>query len=147
MHFKPILKSELPDVLTVVKQGLFEHINDVFGWDDDFQRQRLHSEYEISWFHWIYANQNKIGLVCFKPYSEAYHVHLLLVFPEYRQQKYGEMAMRKIQAQALNERCKKITLSSFSKNTAALSFYAHLGYEVVENEGDFVSLSLELSFK
>ncbi|WP_202603682.1 GNAT family N-acetyltransferase [Vibrio toranzoniae] len=145
MKFVPVQKSEFSDVFAVVKQGLFEHVDSVFGWDDDYQLQRLKSEYDLSWFQWVYSNSQKVGLICFKPYDDAYHIHLLLVFPEYRQQMYGKAAMIKVQDFAFKENCKRITLSSFSRNSAALSFYKQLGYEVVESEKDFVSLSLELA--
>ncbi|MGF1685052.1 GNAT family N-acetyltransferase [Photobacterium minamisatsumaniensis] len=145
MKFVPVQNGEFFEVFAVVKQGLFEHIDSVFGWEDDFQRQRLESEYRLKWFHWIFSNDVRVGLVCFRPYDDAYHIHLLLVFPEYRQQRYGKTAMVKVHNQALDEKCKRITLSSFSRNTVVLSFYERLGYEVVENEEDFVSLSLNLA--
>ncbi len=56
----------------------------MFGWDDDFQRERLTNEYEPHWFSWILAEGERVGLLCCKPYDDALHVHLLIIFPVIR---------------------------------------------------------------
>nr|SHO12083.1 Histone acetyltransferase HPA2 [Moritella viscosa]SHO18291.1 Histone acetyltransferase HPA2 [Moritella viscosa] len=48
---------------------------------------------------------------------------------------------------AQNEHRNSITLSSFVRNNKAVKFYKRLGYEVVENDGNFLSLSLTLNNK
>lgn len=37
--------SEFEQVFATVKQGIFDLVDEVFGWDDEFQRQRLHTDY------------------------------------------------------------------------------------------------------
>lgn len=45
--------SEFEQRFAAVKQGIFPYVEAVFGWDDDFQRERLSSEYQPQWFSWI----------------------------------------------------------------------------------------------
>ncbi|MDA9556647.1 GNAT family N-acetyltransferase [Vibrio sp.] len=145
MDLVSVQKEDFLEVFVAVKQGIFEYIDNVFGWDDDFQYQRLKDEYELSWFYWVYVDDNKIGLICYKPYDDAVHIHLLLIFPEYRKRMYGNSVMAKVREQSLSEQRKRITLSSFSQNSGAIRFYKRLGYKVVESEEHFVSLSLNLA--
>nr|WP_171346609.1 GNAT family N-acetyltransferase [Vibrio coralliilyticus] len=140
----PISEQEFPEVFPVVKQALYEHVDSVFGWDDQFQQHRLFTDYQPDWFHWVVSNQNKIGLVCFKPYDTAYHIHLLILFPQYQNQGFGQVVMQQITTLTKSEGRNKITLSSFTRNTKAIQFYTRLGYQVTEEDECFVSMTLDL---
>nr|WP_241902299.1 MULTISPECIES: GNAT family N-acetyltransferase [unclassified Vibrio] len=141
-----VSSSEFEELFACVKQGIFIHVDDVFGWDDDFQRQRLLNDYRPSWFHWVYLGKQRVGLVCFKPYDNAYHVHLLIIFPQYQDQSLGKKVMSRIHEKAHQEQRNQVTLSSFRSNTRAISFYQSLGYRVVDdNDDDFVGLALTLA--
>ncbi len=148
IQFKLVLSSEFEALFNCVKQGIFTHVDKVFGWDDDFQRQRLIKDYHPSWFHWIYHKNERVGLVCFKPYDNAYHVHLLIIFPQYQDQSFGKKAMLLIHNKAHQEQRNQVTLSSFRSNTRAISFYQALGYQIVDDsDEDFVGMTLNLSRK
>nr|WP_241906773.1 GNAT family N-acetyltransferase [Vibrio splendidus] len=138
-----ISTSEFEALFACVKQGLFTHVDSVFGWDDDFQRKRLLNDCHPSWFHWIYKGKDKVGLVCFKPYDNAYHVHLLIIFPQYQGHSLGKEVMYLIHKRATEERREQVTLSSFRRNTRAISFYQSLGYQIVDDrDEDFVGMAL-----
>lgn len=38
-------QSEFEQVFTAVKEGIFPYVEALFGWDDQFQRDRLTSSY------------------------------------------------------------------------------------------------------
>ncbi|WP_260811260.1 GNAT family N-acetyltransferase [Vibrio splendidus] len=143
IQFKLVPSSEFEALFDCVKQGIFTHVDKVFGWDDDFQRQRLIKDYHPSWFHWIYHKSEKVGLVCFKPYDNAYHVHLLIIFPQYQAQSLGKKVMSLIHEKAHQEQRNHVTLSSFRSNTRTISFYQSLGYQVVDDSDEvFVGMTL-----
>ena len=146
MQFQLISNLEFEELFACVKQGLFIHVDNVFGWDDEFQHNRLLNDYQPSWFHWVYRGKEKIGLVCFKPYDNAYHIHLLIISPQYQGHSLGKQVMCLIHKRATEERREQVTLSSFRSNTRAISFYRSLGYRVVdEGDDDFVGLALNLA--
>ncbi|OED62325.1 histone acetyltransferase [Vibrio tasmaniensis ZS-17] len=146
MQFQLVSNSEFEELFTCVKQGIFIHVDSVFGWDDDFQRQRLLNDYHPSWFHWVYRGKERVGLVCFKPYDNAYHVHLLIILPQYQGRTLGKEVMTLIHKRAMEEQREQVTLSSFRSNTRAISFYQALGYlVVVEGDDDFVGMTLNLA--
>ena len=82
--------------------------------------------------------------MCFKPYNTAYHIHLLILFPQYQSQGFGQLVMQQITTLAKSEGRNKITLSSFTRNTKAIQFYTRLGYQVTEEDECFVSMALDL---
>ncbi|MFA0309754.1 histone acetyltransferase [Vibrio splendidus] len=146
IQFQLVSNSEFEERFACVKQGLFIHVDSVFGWDDDFQRQRLLNDYHPSWFHWVYRGKERIGLVCFKPYDNAYHVHLLIISSQYQGQSLGKKVMSLMHEKTLQEQRNQITLSSFRSNARAINFYQSLGYRVVDEEDDdFVGLTLYLT--
>ncbi|MDK9738759.1 GNAT family N-acetyltransferase [Vibrio sp. D404a] len=145
LRYSPILPSEAETQFSVIKEALYSHVEAVFGWDDEFQRQRINNDYQPDWFYWIHDQDERVGLVCYKPYQQAYHVHLLIVFPQYQNRKLGYRVMRDIQALALKEERGTITLSSFRRNQQAIAFYQRLGYQITDDsEADFVSLALRV---
>ena len=145
LQFQLVANSEFEELFTCVKQGIFEHVDNVFGWDDEFQLNRLSNDYHPSWFHWVYRDSQKVGLACFKPYDNAYHVHLLIIFPQHQNQNIGQQVMMLIQNKARIEQRNQVTLSSFRGNTRAIQFYEALGYQVVDDsDEDFVSYRLKI---
>ena len=145
IQFQLVSNSEFEELFTCVKQGLFIHVDNVFDWDDDFQRQRLLNDYHPSWFHWVYRGEERIGLVCFKPYDNGYHIHLLIIFPQNQGRSLGKQVMTLIHKRAMEEQRSQVTLSSFRSNTRAISFYQSLGYHVVDDSNArFTSLTLKV---
>ncbi|CDT08690.1 Putative acetyltransferase [Vibrio coralliirubri] len=148
IQFQRVSNSEFDELFACVKQGLFIHVDDVFGWDDNFQRQRLLNEYHPSWFHWVYRENKRVGLACFKPYDNAYHIHLLIIFPQYQGRSLGKQVMALIHKRTMEEQRNQVTLSSFKSNARAINFYQSLGYHVVdEGDDDFVGMELNLDHK
>lgn len=144
IKLEPVLQSEFDHLFAIVKQALYSYVDKVFGWDDDFQKRRLVEEYETDWFYWIYADAIRIGMLCFKPYDNAFHIHLLIVFPQYQNRQFGKSVIAYIHNLAKLEGRERITLSSFVQNTGAIAFYKRLGYQVVETEDDFLSFALQI---
>ncbi|BDC82559.1 GNAT family N-acetyltransferase [Aeromonas hydrophila] len=136
-----IAPSEFEQRFAAVKEGIFSYVEAVFGWEDDFQHERLTSEYEPHWFSWILAERERVGLLCRKPYDDALHVHLLIIFPRYQGRQLGSAVMARLHREAASEGRHRVTLSSFSANQRAIEFYRRLGYQVVAEEPTFVSLS------
>lgn len=136
-----IATSEFEQRFAAVKQGIFPYVEAVFGWDDDFQRERLSSEYQPQWFSWILQGGERVGLLCCKPYEDALHMHLLIIFPQYQGRQLGSAVMDRLHREAASEGRHRVTLSSFSANQRAIEFYRRLGYQAVAEEPAFVFLS------
>ncbi|OIQ26529.1 GNAT family N-acetyltransferase [uncultured Vibrio sp.] len=140
ISLQPIAGNDSGLIFSVVKRAIFEHVDSVFGWDEAFQLKRLEKEYKLDWFYWLYDVNQRIGLICYKQYGNAFHVHFLIIFPEYQGQSYGQKVMRFIHRRVISEPCQCVTLSSFSCNKRALAFYSRLGYQIKSREEHFTSM-------
>nr|MCD6704464.1 GNAT family N-acetyltransferase [Vibrio cholerae] len=60
IKLRPIESEEFDSLFSVVKLGIYSHVDAVFGWDDDFQRNRLKRDYDPSWFHWVEQGGQRI---------------------------------------------------------------------------------------
>lgn len=144
LEFVTVETNEFERLFDAVKQGLFTYVDKVFGWDDDFQRERLKNSYQSSWFHWVVKGKEQVALACFKPYENALHLHFLIVFPDRQRKGIGQQVMAQIEQMAKGAGCEKVTLSSFVVNSDATSLYQKLGYQVVEQDEAFLSMALNL---
>jgi len=137
ISFRRIDDPYSEEIFRLTKTGLFPFVDEVFGWDDEFQKQRMRDDYEPEWFHWVFEGDQRIGYVCFKPYEQALHLHLLVLEQAYTGLGYGKRVMEAIHKKATDER-RDITLSSFKCNERAVHLYKSLNYEVTEEEAHFL---------
>ena len=144
IRLENIKENEFHQVFPIVKDALFPYVDDVYGWDDGFQKSRLKNDYELSWYHWLYDQDDRIGLVCFKTWHRIFHLHLLILLPEFRGEGLGHQIMLHLKKTAIQEACTAITLSSFIQNHSAVRFYQKLGYSVTSKEEHFYSMGLEI---
>ncbi|QUJ68662.1 GNAT family N-acetyltransferase [Photobacterium sp. GJ3] len=144
IKLRPVAKNEFEPLFHVVKRGIYRDIESVFGWDDAFQRDRLKTQYQWHWFHWIEIKGKRAGLLCYKSVERSFHVHFLILEPGYQNQGFGKSIMHLIHRIACDQKRECITLSCFQCNERALYFYQSLNYEIVESDEDFISLACYL---
>jgi len=133
IKFKSMDDPYSSEVFEITKAGLFPYVDEVFGWDDDFQKQRMRDDYQAEWFYWAISEGTKIGYVCFKPYDQALHLHLIIIAKPFQGRGYGRKIMSAIHEVARTEE-RDITLSSFRCNSRAVELYKSFNYEVTEEE-------------
>lgn len=56
--------------------------------------------YQPQWFSWILQGSERVGLLCCKPYDNALHVHLLIIFPQYQGRQLGSAVMDRLHREA-----------------------------------------------
>lgn len=129
------------EVFEMTKVGLLPFVDEVFGWNDEFQKQRIRDDYKAEWFYWVCYENSKIGYVCFKTYEQALHLHLMLVSTPYLGLGHGKRIMKAIHDIARSE-FRDVTLSCFKCNQRAVSLYNSLNYEITEEEEHFLMFRL-----
>lgn len=144
ISFIGIDKNELDEVFYIIKAGTYSQVSKAFGWDECFQQQRFNSSYQSSWFHWIYYDSTKIGLVCFKLVNSHFHLHYLILFPSFQSKGLGSSAMAHIHKLALSHCCDNVTLNCFKHDEIAVSFYQRMEYEVIDEDEHFFSMRKEI---
>ncbi|KZM44398.1 hypothetical protein OA92_06980 [Marinomonas sp. SBI22] len=140
-----VKESEFQQVFLSVKQALFDYVEAVYGWDDDFQQDRLRNDYDPVWYHWLYEKHTRIGLVCYRKKENSLHLHLMIIFPQFQGNGMGRHAMDFLIHEARRMACDQISLSSFTQNKRALAFYNSLGFIIDSLEDHFINMSLEIN--
>lgn len=137
----PIREDELDAAFALYKTSLYPYIAQVFGWHEAFQRQRFRESYDPADLYWAEHAGERVALVCFKDLPHELHLHLLLFYQAFQGRGLGSRLMAQLHARAAANG-QSVTLSSFSCNQAAVSFYKRLGYEVLAEDEQFVDLRL-----
>lgn len=136
----PFQKQELDEAFNLYKSSLHQVIENVFGWNDSFQRNRFETQYKLEWFNWIEMESKRIGYICYFKSEAELHISLLIIFNEFQSKGYGRIIMNKIEQYAFKQN-KKVTLSSFKENVGAVKFYKSMGYLVTNEDEHFLDLS------
>jgi len=134
-------ESDHNEAFLLYKAALKAVIEDAFGWNEDFQKDRFRDKYEPSWLYWIEANSQRVGYVCFFETPSELHVSLLIIFDDFRNKMYGRNIMETLQQRAF-QKSLKVTLSSFKNNTGAIRFYKTMGYDIVAEDAYFYDMIL-----
>ena len=125
-------------LFALYKLSLYKHIEQTFGWNDDFQRHRFDTTYRGDEFTVITEGPVMVGYFSTKNEHDAVHVSLLLIQPEFQRKGIGRKAMQTLMARA-SAANRSVTLSCFICNQPAMDFYERLGFQVVTKEEDFVN--------
>lgn len=141
INFLKMPESDHNEAFLLYKAALKPIVEEAFGWDENFQKDRFRNKYEPSWFHWIEANSQRVGYVCFFETASELHVSLLIIFDDFRNKKYGRNIMETLQQRAF-QKSLKVTLSSFKNNTGAIRFYKNMGYDINAEDAYFYDMIL-----
>ncbi|WP_052702155.1 GNAT family N-acetyltransferase [Marinomonas sp. S3726] len=112
IRIQAVKESEFQQIFSSVKQALFDYIEAVYGWDGDFQQNRLRNDYGPVWYHWLYEKNTRVGLVCYRKKENRLHLHLMIIFPQFQGNGMGRHAMDFLIQQARRMVCKQVSLGS-----------------------------------
>lgn len=142
IKFSSVSDAEREALYRGYKTALLPIVEATFGWNEEFQRERFYSRYELNWFQWLEHAGKRIGYICYWSKNSEIHLSLLIVEPGYRSQGCGQLVMTQLHERARTQHS-KVTLSSFRKNTGAVKFYERLGYKEIGGDEHFVDMILE----
>lgn len=142
--FEPASSLEFDDQFRLIKQGIGDFVDVIWGWNDDAQRQRIQEHHPQSGYHWLTYQGQRVGLVCYHPYDKNLHVHMLVIKKRYQAMGIGREVMNRLECHAPQVSCNAITLSCFSDNHAAVRFYRALGFHTVKTEPHFINFRKNL---
>jgi ribosomal protein S18 acetylase RimI-like enzyme len=136
-----------PEGRQVARSGLFSlyeaalrpYIEATLGWDQSYQLQRFERSYPPGEIQLIMVDRVFAGYVAIRETRSALHVSLLLLLPEFRRRGIGQRVMKHVHMAAAASH-RKVTLSSFKRNTGALRFYARRGYAIRDGDDVFADL-------
>ncbi len=128
-----IRKAEASDsefVFTVKKAAFREYVEQVWGWDDNYQR-KLHDKrfaaQNVCIVQWCEVD---VGFLAISHTSDMLKVDQLFILPEHQGRGIGSACMTRIVNDAGLEQ-KPVMLQVLKVNTRGIAFYQRLGFTII----------------
>ena len=117
-------------VFTVKKAAFREYAEQVWGWDDDYQRELHNSRFVSQDSRIIQFRGTDVGFLATSSTPDTLKVNQLFIFPEYQGKGIGSACMMFILDDASLEG-KPVALQVLKVNTRGIAFYQKLGFLIV----------------
>jgi ribosomal protein S18 acetylase RimI-like enzyme len=121
--------------------SLREYIEPVFGWNEEFQRQRFEREYPSHQTFLVVHRSMIAGFIVLKHENTEIHLSLIILYPNYQSLGIGARVIELVLAQAKSLHV-PLTLSCFRRNDQALKFYNRNGFHTAYEDDHFSFLTI-----
>jgi ribosomal protein S18 acetylase RimI-like enzyme len=126
-------------VFTVKKAAYREYIEQVWGWDDDYQRERHNKEFTSHDFHIIQFRETDVGFFITSSTSDTLKVNQIYILPEYQGRGIGSTCLTRIVDDANLEQ-RSVVLQVLKVNTRGIDLYQRLGFTIVGEDSIYFQM-------
>ena len=130
LSFRKAYASDSEFVFTVKKAAFREYVEQVWGWDDDYQRELHNRRLDSQDVCIIQFRGTDIGFLATSSTPDTLKVNQLFILPEHQGKGIGSACMTRIVDDASLEQ-KSVTLQVLKVNTRGITFYQKLGFSIV----------------
>ena len=117
----------------VKKTVLKDYIEQIWGWDEDFQIQFHKENFHVEETQIIVIDDNNAGTVEVKEDAERVFISSLYVLPQYQNKGIGKAICNDYMSKAAEEK-KRIELEVLKLNVNAQRLYKSLGFSLTEGD-------------
>ena len=137
LSFRKAQANDSEFVFTVKKAAFREYVEQVWGWDDNYQKELHHRRFALQDIQIIQFRGIDVGFLATSNTSDTLKVNQLFILPEHQGRGIGSACMTRIVDDANLEQ-KSVTLQVLKVNTRGITFYQRLGFSIVgENPTHF----------
>ena len=122
--------SDSEFVFTVKKAAFREYVEQVWGWDDNYQRELHNRRFAAQDIQIIQFRGIDVGFLATSSTHNMLKVNQLFILPEYQGKGIGSACMTRIVDDANLEE-KPVVLQVLKVNTRGVVFYRRLGFAIV----------------
>ena len=122
--------SDSEFVFNVKKAAFREYVEQVWGWDDKYQRERHNRRFASQYLRIIQFRGTDVGFLATSCTSDALKVDQIYILPEYQGRGIGSACLTRIIDRASLEE-KSVMLQMLKVNTRGVAFYQRLGFTIV----------------
>ncbi len=117
----------------VKKTVLKNYIEQIWGWDEDFQIQFHKENFHVNEIQIIIVNENNAGTVEVKEDAEKIFISSLYILPDYQSNGIGTAICKAYISKATKQK-KRIELEVLKINVNAQRLYKSLGFTLTEGD-------------
>jgi ribosomal protein S18 acetylase RimI-like enzyme len=137
LKFRKVHAIDSEFVFAVKKAAFREYVEQIWGWDDNYQRDLHNRRFASQDIRIIQFHGTDIGFLSTSNTSDTLNVDQIYILPEYQGKGIGAACMRRIIANASLEQ-KPVALQVLKINTRATALYQRLGFTTInENSTHF----------
>ena len=118
-------------VFTVKKAAFREYVEQIWGWEDIYQRDLHNRRFDSQDIRIIQFSGTDVGFLSTSNTSDPVNVDQIYILPEYQGRGIGAACMKRIIDDANLEE-KSVTLQVLKINTRATAFYQRLGFTIAD---------------
>ncbi len=140
LSFRKANASDSEFVFAVKEAAFREYIEQVWGWDDDYQQERHNTEFASHDLHIIIQfHGNDVGFLVTSDTPEALKVNQIFILPEYQGRGIGSACLTRLIDDASLEQ-KSVTLQVLKVNTRGIALYQRLGFTIVGEDSIYFQM-------
>jgi Acetyltransferases len=120
-------------IYEIKKKYIYQYVEMLFGWDEEYQRSDFESDFVINKFQIISADDKSIGFI--QTHENEYRIYIaeIHLIPEYQGQGIGSIIIKSINERALKGG-KYVSAQCYTSNTRAQKLYESLGFAISESQ-------------
>ena len=131
LKFRKAGANDSEFVFAVKKAAFREYVEQIWGWDDTYQRNLHNRRFASQDIRIIQFHGTDIGFLSTRKTPDTLKVNQIYILPEYQGKGIGAACMKGIIDDANLEQ-KSVTLQALKINTRATAFYQRLGFIIVD---------------
>ncbi len=128
MRLRPATQEDSAFAFLVKERAFRHHIEAVWTWDDEEQRQAHSRRFNAQEFFVVEFKDVDVGVLAKSASADNVFVKQLFILPEYQRQGIGREVMFLVM-QAASEAHQAVELSVLKVNLEALAFFESLGFK------------------
>jgi len=131
MILRPAILSDRATLFDIHVELFREHIEKIWGWDDQWQIANFKKEWDEATTEVIYFDDELLGYMQTRNKPDHLYVLNLALNPKHQNQGHGSWVMNLIKNRATTQGL-PVRLGVFKTNQRVIAFYERLGFEVDE---------------
>lgn len=146
LSFRKAHTSDSKFVFTVKKAAFREYVEQVWGWDDNYQRELHNRRFAAQDVCIIQFRGTDVGFLSTASTPDTLKVNQLFILPEYQGKGIGSACMMRLVDDARLEG-KSVALQVLKVNTRGTAFYQRLGFLIVGESSTHLQMKKLYEFR
>lgn len=146
LSFRKAHTSDSEFVFTVKKAAFREYVEQVWGWDDVYQKELHNRRFDSQDLRIIQFHGTDVGFLSTSSTPDTLKVNQLFILPEYQGKGIGSACMMRIVDNARLEG-KSVALQALQVNTRGTAFYQRLGFLIVGESSTHLQMKKLYEFR
>ena len=139
LSFRKAQANDSEFVFAVKEAAYREYVEHVWGWDDNYQRERHNREFASHDLYILQFRGIDVGFLITSCTSDTLQVNQIFILPEYQGRGIGSACITRIVDDAGLER-KSVVLKVLKVNPRSVAFYQRLGFTIVGEDSIYFQM-------